>query len=114
MQQRPEGMAAINLLGISDWVEALRVANEELSTAYVDRSEERSERPAEKTKDLRIQCNAHYYRLRDMVAAQALTAGYAAPYDDIIPTLNAITEKYNQVLAQRSGRKDDDNAEPEE
>jgi len=114
LQNDPVLSSAVTMLGLSDWVSQLQLVNTQLNDAYVERSEERGDMPAEKVKDLRITGNELYYGLRDMLMAQALIAAYASPFEEAINRVNALTTDYNDVLARREGGEDDTGGEDPE
>jgi len=99
-QNNPELSAALTTLGLMDWVGQLELANNSLDDAYVDRAKEKGDMPADKIKDLRLEGNALYYALREMMKSRAHIAGYAAPYDVLITGTNSLTQMYNDALAR--------------
>lgn len=99
--------AALELLGIGDWVAELQSANEQLSQKYIERIVEAGHANPNVIKDKRLEANALYYKLRDMVVAQATVVKNAPPFSKAIGELNAVVEQYNAILANRGGNKGD-------
>ena len=114
LQSNSKLSAAVAVLGLEAWVQELKTLNDNLETTYYERAIEKSAMPKGNIQDLRLKGNALYYQLRDMLLAYAHIAGYAAPYDDIIRKLNAITERYNLTMARRSGGQAEDTEEEQE
>jgi len=108
LQNDPVLSSAITMMGLSDWVGQLQLVNNQLDDAYLERTEDKGDMPPEKIKDLRTEGNDLYYRLRNMLMAQALIADYAPPFDEAINKVNALTTEYNNILARRQGNGEDD------
>lgn len=104
---KAELKAALELLGIGDWVAELQSANEQLSQKYIERIVEAGHASDTVIKDKRLEANALYYKLRDMIVAQATVAKNAPPFAKAIGELNAVVEQYNAVLIGRGSNKGD-------
>ncbi len=98
---KPAVIFAIRELGMEDWVAELEAANNLLAQNYVDRSVELGNNNPGSIKDKRLEANALYYALRDMLQAQAIVSKNAAPYPQVINSLNGSIERYNLILAGR-------------
>ena len=108
LQGDPTLSAAVAALGLAPWVAELKRVNDELRTAYWQRTAEVGDLPTAKIVDLRLTSNALYYQLRDKLLAYALLAGYAPPYDAVINKINALIAQYNVTLARGSAPGDVD------
>lgn len=100
---KAELKAALELLGLGDWVAELQSANEQLSQKYIERIVETGNANSNVIKDKRLEANALYYELRNMVVAQATVVKNAPPFSKAIGELNAVVEQYNAVLVGRGG-----------
>jgi hypothetical protein len=67
--------------------------------------EAEGESPLDTLKQRRDETNEVYYKLRDMLLAQATVAGFPDLYTTTITAWNAIVDKFNQVIAIRRGIK---------
>lgn len=104
---KAELKAALELLGLNDWVAELQSANEQLSQKYIERIVETGNANANVIKDKRLEANALYYELRNMIVAQATVVKNAPPFPKALGELNAVVEQYNAILANRGGNKGD-------
>ena len=103
LQTIPTYSAALTTLALADWIAQLKVVNDDFNTKYLERTEEIGGQNPDRIKELRIEANALYYQLRDMLMAQAMVAAYAVPFPKAINDVNALNEQYNNTLAQREG-----------
>ena len=103
LQTIPTYSTALTTLALADWVAQLKVVNDAFNVKYLQRTEEIGGLNPDKIKELRLEANALYYQLRNVLMAQALVAAYTAPFPKAINDVNALTEQYNNTLAQRVG-----------
>lgn len=110
LQSIPVYSAALTTLGLSDWIAQIKVVNDDFSSKYFERTESIATMSPERIKALRLEANDLFYQLRDMLMAQGLVAGFAAPFPKTINEVNALTQQYNATLDQRAGYAGEDEA----
>jgi len=101
LQHDPDLAAAVAALHLTEWVNRLQQANNNLRMAYDERIQERAALPPDTIKDLRQEGHELFYQTRDRLAALALVADYAPPYDTVINEVNDLSDRFNDVLARR-------------
>ena len=97
-------LADVQLTGISDWLNELRVKNEVVSRLMKERYEETAERSDLVLKEVRQKVDAAYRAIAERINALIVIEG-VANYEAFVRNLNAIIEKYENIIAQRYGRK---------
>jgi hypothetical protein len=104
--------APIQLLGLEDWLTHLAAENTAFKTLVADRYAETAARPDVQMKAARKDVDAAFRALLNQVDALVLVNG-SANYDAFIAALNAISERYKNILAQEAGmrKKDKENSE---
>jgi hypothetical protein len=98
---KPELQKAINLLGLSNWVSELEVANDEFGVKYIDRTQDYGAASPENLKDKRAEAATVYYALRKRLEARAEIEGTPL-YGTTISELNALITQYNTLLKGRT------------
>lgn len=84
------------------WLAELKNANDEFNTQYLSRTQEYGDANPETIKSKREEVNDAYYELRDRInALHVLVETPPSPYTTVINQLNALTEQYNVLLANR-------------
>lgn len=96
-------VAAINKLGLSDWVSELGSGNTQFNSDYMSRAKEDAESSEIKLVDLRKEITEAYRVLSNRVNAYA-TIGEVGTYTDMIKHSNSIIEKYNAVVVARAAK----------
>jgi hypothetical protein len=102
LSTKPTLIAAVNELGLASWIDELKTANDQLNEKYVDRTVELGAVNPNNIKDKRLEANATYYALRDMITSQATVQRNADPYPKTMNEINALIDQYNVLLAGRA------------
>jgi len=95
-------IAAVTELGLTSWFTELKTANDLLAAKYIERTQELGGANPNTIKDKRNEANEVYYKLRDMIVAQATVADNAVPYPKTINEINALIDQYNLILTNRA------------
>jgi hypothetical protein len=95
-------IAAVTELGLTSWFTELKTANDLLAAKYIERTQELGGANPNTIKDKRNEANEVYYKLRDMIVAQATVADNAVPYPKTINQINALIDQYNLILTNRA------------
>jgi hypothetical protein len=95
---------------IVEWMEELKTANQTFDTLMKHRYEEGTTMTDLKLKEVRLQIDAQYRTIAERINALVIVEG-AEDYEDFIKFMNLVIEKYNNILAQRQGRKKVDSGE---
>lgn len=95
-------IAAVTELGLTSWFAELKTANDLLAAKYIERTQELGGANPNTIKDKRNEANEVYYKLRDMIVAQATVADNAVPYPKTINEINALIDQYNLILTNRA------------
>jgi hypothetical protein len=95
-------IAAVTELGLTSWFTELKTANDLLAAKYIERTQELGGANPNTIKDKRNEANEVYYKLRDMIVAQATVADNAVPYPKTINEINALIDQYNLILTNRT------------
>lgn len=99
-ETKPELTAAVNMLGITDWVAELKTANQLFDQKYYERTEEYGAANPDTLKIKREETMTAYYELRKFIDANfVLHPGEA--YEKLINGLNALIEQYNTIINTR-------------
>jgi hypothetical protein len=100
----PDYAAALDVLAFNDWVVQLNAENQAFKDLMDVRYEETAQRAfSTKMKGARAGVDRDFRAVVDYVEAQVIVKGLA-PYELFIHELNAILERYKNMLAQRQGR----------
>lgn len=112
-ESKPQLMAAVIALGLSEWVTELRNANTEFNSQYLYRTQEYGDANPETIKTKRDETNAVYYALRNRIdALHLLIETPPSPYASLINQLNALTDQYNVLLVNRNQTFPTENGNP--
>ncbi len=95
-------IAAVTELGLTSWFDELKKANDALALKYIERTQELGGANPNTIKDKRNEANELYYKLRNMILAQATVAEDADPYPKTINEINALIDQYNVILTNRA------------
>ncbi|MCW3074368.1 MAG: hypothetical protein JWP69_1437 [Flaviaesturariibacter sp.] len=103
---KPELAAAAQKIGTAEWTTALAAAN----TSYQTKSLERTGKEAAAAFDYnmrqkRTEADGAYKELLSQLSAHYIVAKGAAPWGDIAAAMGRHTEKQDEVLAMRKGRR---------
>jgi hypothetical protein len=109
--------AGIALLGLTDWTEGLEAAGREFLSVWNERTGESIAKPKERLRKFRIQIDALYAAMADVLDAQLLAddlggdavadpadPGGNVPYNFVLDW-NETVRKYHVLLAQRTARR---------
>lgn len=96
---------ALTALGLTAWVAELKDANNAFNQTYLQRTQEASERPDESMATRRKPAIEVYRTLVKTIDAKNILDPSAA-LTSLMGSLNALIDKYNQVIANRGGSKD--------
>lgn len=91
------------ILGLSQWIEHLEQANNEFQKAMHRRYEESAGKVDGNMKEARTATDAAYFALCSKIDAFMLITNDAR-YDTLIKAMNAVIEKYANMLAIRKGK----------
>lgn len=95
---------AIAFLGLTTWVTELEAANNAFEDVYMKRNSESSQQTKDRMKGRRVQANATYYRLRNMLLAYAEVNDYSPIYTNIINIWNEVLSNFNRNLKRRKNK----------
>ena len=96
----------IELIGGTDWVAQLKASNEKYDALVKNRDIESTEKPEAKMKQIRTEIDIAYYDIVTAIEMFAKLTDVPAEierYNGFISSLNAITERYKNRIAQREG-----------
>lgn len=93
---------AVTELGLASWFAELKTANDLLAAKYIERTQELGGSNPNTIKDKRNEANEVYYKLRNMILAQATVAEDAKPYPKTVNEINALIDQYNVILNNRA------------
>jgi hypothetical protein len=94
----------VTLLGLGDWVSQLEAENAKFEQLMLDRYTETSQRPTVRMHDARQKVDKCLRAILDRIEALALINGTDA-YESFIKELNAVSERYKNILAQEKGER---------
>ncbi|MGQ1890358.1 DUF6261 family protein [Thermophagus sp. OGC60D27] len=103
----PECVAAIETLGITDWIDELESANQAFRQYYLERLKEDANSPEIKLKDLRKEMTDLYRLLTNHLEVQA-TISEEPLFDEAIRSINELNERYNRLVIARQGEDEED------
>ena len=95
--------AAMDLIGLTEWVPPLKATNEELGDTFIDRTREDGDKPDKNFLEQRPMALAVHLKLLKVIDAKN-TLAPDPKLDQIIGQVNELIAKYNQMVAQRKGR----------
>jgi hypothetical protein len=98
---KPNLIAAVTELGLTNWFVELGNINNELAQKYLERTLEIGAANPYNLKDKRNEANKLFFNLKNMLLAQATVANFVAPYAKTINELNALIDQYNLIIANR-------------
>lgn len=93
--------AAVNTLGLTEWVAEMSDANTEFDDNYIDRTADYGDRPETNLGILRVNATEQYNTLVLHITAHA-TLDPQEGYIKIINSLNSLTEQYTKLINSRS------------
>jgi hypothetical protein len=99
----PNHAALIATLGLEDWLVELNTENQAFKTLIMERYAETALRPTTRMKSARAAVDKTFREMVDRIEALVMVNG-AASYEAFIRELNAVLERYKNMLAQRQGR----------
>jgi hypothetical protein len=109
----PENKALVTLLGIIDWLERFKAANDEFITLMLARYEEIGNRPAQRMQELRLSLAEALDEILDRIEAQITLYGLTSTSSDYAPFVhdyNALVERYKRTT-RRATKKDKEGEE---
>lgn len=98
----PDLSAAVNTLELTPWVNEMKAANNEFNTLYEARATEATDAPDMTMEQARMEATKAYRKLSNHIEANAVL-NPDKPYGDLIKTMNAFIDSYNQTVDNRSG-----------
>jgi hypothetical protein len=99
----PNHAALIATLGLEDWLVELKAENQLFKKLMQERYEETAQRPTIRMRPARADVDKSLRAMQNRVEALVEVNG-AASYEAFIRELNAIMERYKNLLAQQQGR----------
>jgi uncharacterized protein YicC (UPF0701 family) len=96
--------ADVEMLAVADWLEQLELANENFKSLMSARYVETSQRPTTKMKNVRVEVDKAFATVLNVIDAFVALNG-EENYAQLIDELNAVSERYKNLLAQAAGRK---------
>jgi hypothetical protein len=99
-----ESPARVSALALNDWIAQLAAENQTFKALMDERYKESSQRPATRMKAARLATDKALRNIFDQIEALALVNGIAA-YQAFIKDVNAVLERYKNILAQDKGRR---------
>jgi murein L,D-transpeptidase YcbB/YkuD len=103
----------VNLLNLSDWLTQLDTENVKFKTLMAQRYTETAQRPSTKMKIARTEVDKIFRSMLNMIDALATVNG-TGNYEAFIKELNAVSERYKNLLAQSAGRRKEKNTTAEQ
>lgn len=101
LEEKPELAAALITLGLIDWKDELKAANNLYGTTYLKRTVEYSEVSKETLAAKREETNQVYYKLCKHIEANVTLNESNVGYTKLIDQINALIKQYNLVLEKR-------------
>jgi hypothetical protein len=96
--------ALISALALNDWTVQLNAENQQYKVLMAERYTESSHRPATNMKIARTATDKALRNIFNQIEALTLVNGIAA-YEAFIREMNAVLERYKNILAQEKGRR---------
>lgn len=110
-ENKPDVAAALAVLRIADWGQALKQANIDVNTTYLTRNEEFAERPEGEIAPLREVVQAKYDVLKRHIEGHNLFTPSAA-YDILIAKINTLISQYITTAKRRRSSGSNSNTPP--
>lgn len=107
-ESKPELTSALVLLGLTEWKNELKSANQAFDRKYLERIDEVGEDTTDTLKEKRAETMAVYYELKKYLDANEVLHNTPA-YEKTINKLNVLIEKNNNLL---NGRLKDTDVKP--
>ena len=107
-ESKPELTAALVLLGLTEWKNELKSANQTFDLKYVERIEDEGADTTDTLKEKREETMVVYYELKKYLDANAVLHN-TPDYEKTINKLNVLIEKNNNLL---NGRLKDSDGKP--
>ncbi|MCW3074893.1 MAG: hypothetical protein JWP69_1962 [Flaviaesturariibacter sp.] len=102
---KPDLSAAVMLLGLDVWNDALKAANTDFNSKFVERNDATATTTLPYTlREKRVEAGMAYTALVNKLRGHYEVAGGAEPWLGLAASLNALTETYADMLAVRSGK----------
>lgn len=99
---KPNLVAAVAQLGITDWVTEMQTANTLFNTTFIARAEELGANATESVGSKRAESAALYFKLRDKINAQYIINDGADPFKTAISKIDIVISSYQNLLAHRA------------
>jgi Family of unknown function (DUF6261) len=100
-ETKPELANALATLGLTNWKDELKTANQLFNDRYIARTQDMATASVDNVKTKRLEGNTAYYELRDHINANMTLA----PSPLLVKTtneINALITQYNQLLVGRA------------
>ena len=91
-------------VGLPPWVNELAAANDEFGRLMRDRYDETAMKTDLVLKQVRVKIDEAYRAIVERINAAIVLNG-EEPYREFVATLNAVIKRYEDIVAQRAGRK---------
>lgn len=95
-------LSCVQTLSLNDWVTQLDVENSKFKLLMAARYSETAQRPSTRMKAARIEVDKTFRALLNQMEALILVNGTGS-YEDFINELNAVSERYKNIVAQGKG-----------
>jgi hypothetical protein len=105
--------ACLQILSLTDWVTQLGIENEAFKLLMAARYGETAQRPATRMRATRIEVDKSFRAILNQLDAIVLVNGIT-DYEAFINELNAVSERYRNILAQEKGARKARNDKKEE
>lgn len=104
----PKNAELLATTRLTAWVTALQDTNNQFSELFVERYDEKSNRGATNVKPIRIQLDAAYNDMVEKIHALIRLKMAHATMPDLVNKANEVVKHFQDVLAIRKGRKNQD------
>jgi Family of unknown function (DUF6261) len=105
--KNPALAAAVETLGLQEWVKELDSANAAFNQMFLNRSDSNAAQPPSKIPELRVVAMEKYRALANHIFARMVIAPSAA-YNTLVDQLNDLTNDYNQLVNNRNANNEDE------
>ncbi|MFC4231730.1 DUF6261 family protein [Parasediminibacterium paludis] len=99
---KPNLVAAVTKLGLTDWVTEMQTANSLFNTTFIARAEELGTNKVESVSSKRAESTALYFKLRDKINAQYIINDGADPFKTAISKINSVISSYQNLITHRA------------
>jgi hypothetical protein len=96
--------AALNTLGLTDWLNILHQENSKFTDLMLLRYKEAAQRPTLRMVDARKETDKAHHDMIEQIEALVRVNGMA-PYDNFIKEINAVNERYKNIMARQAGER---------